>query len=88
LIKIFHPNIIGGNKIGKNIKFSNGKVYIKGILELCKKKLIKSHRISKDNFIYCLKELKFKYNFRDNIDDSLYNCLGGLNLGIIYKNIF
>jgi len=28
LFKIFHPNIIGGNKIGKNIKFSNGKVYI------------------------------------------------------------
>ena len=88
MLKIFHPNIIGGNKIGKDIKFSNGEVYIKMILELCKKKLLKSHSVSKDNFIYYLKELEFRYNFRDNIDDSLYNCLGGLNLGITYKNIF
>jgi len=28
LLKILHPNIIGGNKIGKNVKFSNEKVYI------------------------------------------------------------
>jgi transposase len=58
-----------------------GKVYInrKRILELSKKKLLKFHSVSKDNFIYYLKELKFKYNFRDNIYDSLYNCLGGLN---------
>jgi len=79
LLKIFHPNIIGGNKIGKNIKFSNEKVYIKGILELWKKKLLKFHSVSKDNFIYYLKELEFKYNVRDNIYDSLYNFLGGLN---------
>jgi hypothetical protein len=26
-----------------------------------------------------LKELEFRYNFRDNIDDSLYKCLGGIN---------
>jgi transposase len=79
LLKIFHPNIIGGNKIGKNIKFANEKVYIKRILELCKKKVLKFHSVSKDNFIYYLKEREFRYNFRDNIYDSLYNCLGGLN---------
>jgi transposase len=79
LLKIFYPNIIAGNKIGKNIKFSNGEVYRKRILELFKKKLLKFHSVNKDNFIYYLKELEFRYNFRGNIDDSLYNCLGGLN---------
>ncbi len=79
MLKIFYPNIIGGNKIGKNIKFANGKIYIKRILELWKKKVLKFHSVSNDNFIYYLKEIEFKYNFRDNIYDSLYNCLGGLN---------
>ena len=79
MLKIFRPNIIGGNKIGKNIKFANGKVYIKRMLELWKKKVLKFHSVSKDNFIYYLKELEFRYNFRDNIDDSSYNCLGKLN---------
>jgi transposase len=49
------------------------------MLELWKKKVLKFHSVSKDNFIYYLKELEFKYNFRDNIYDSLYNFLGGLN---------
>jgi hypothetical protein len=31
----------------------------------------------KDNFIYYLKELEFRYNFRDDTDDSFYKCLGG-----------
>jgi transposase len=30
-----------------------------------------------DNFFYYLKELEVRYNFRDNIDDSFYKCLGG-----------
>jgi transposase len=25
------------------------------------------------------KELEFMYNFRDNIEDNLYKCLGGIN---------
>jgi transposase len=41
--------------------------------------LLKFHGVSKDNFIYYLKELEFRYNFRDNIDNSLYKCLGGIN---------
>jgi len=48
-------------------------------LELWKKKVLKFHSVSKDNFIYYLKEPEFKYNFRDNIYDSLYNFLGRLN---------
>ncbi len=51
-------------------------------MELFKKKFLKFHNVSKDNFIYYLKELEFRYNFRDNIYDSLYICLGRLNLGI------
>jgi len=49
------------------------------MLELWKKKVLKFHSVNKDNFIYYLKELEFKYNFRDNINDSLYNFLSGLN---------
>jgi transposase len=62
-------------------KFLPKKVYInrKRILELWKKKLLKFHSVSNDNFIYYLKKLEFKYNVRDNIYDSLYNFLGGLN---------
>jgi transposase len=49
------------------------------MFKLWKKKVLKFHSVGKDNFIYYLKEREFKYNFRDNIDDSLYICLGGLN---------
>jgi hypothetical protein len=58
------------------------------MLELWKKKVLKFHSVSKDNFIYYLKELEFKYNFRDNIYDSLYNFLGRLNLGITFFNYY
>jgi transposase len=57
-------------------------VYINGIegfWSYAKERLLKFHGVSKDNFIYYLKELKFRYNFRDNIDDSLHKCLGGIN---------
>jgi hypothetical protein len=30
-----------------------------------------------------LEELEFRYNFRNNINDSLHKRLGGINLGII-----
>ncbi|MBX0311550.1 MAG: hypothetical protein JHC31_07190 [Sulfurihydrogenibium sp.] len=49
------------------------------IWSYAKERLLKIHGVSKDNFIYYLKELEFRYNFRDNIDDSLYKCLGGIN---------
>jgi len=69
-------------RLGKSVKFANGKVYINGIegfWSYAKERLLKFHGVSKDNFIYYLKELEFRYNFRDNIDDSLYKCLGGMN---------
>jgi hypothetical protein len=64
------------------VKFANGKVYINGIegfWSYAKERLLKFNGVSKDNFIYYLKELEFRYNLRDNIDDSLYKCLGGMN---------
>jgi transposase len=57
-------------------------VYINGIegfWSYAKERLIKFHCVSKDNFIYYPKELEFRYNFRDNIDNSSYKCLGGIN---------
>jgi hypothetical protein len=65
-------------KIDKNVKFANGKVCINGIEGFCsyaKERLLKFHGVSKDNFISYLKELEFRYN----IDDDLYKCLGGMN---------
>jgi transposase len=69
-------------RIDKSVKFTNGKVYINGIegfWSYAKERLLKFHGVSKDNLIYYLKEPEFRYNFRDNIDDSLYKCLGGIN---------
>jgi transposase len=69
-------------RIDKSVKFANGKVYINGIegfLSYTKERLLKFYGVSKDNFIYYIKELEFKYNFRDNIYDSLYKCLGIIN---------
>jgi hypothetical protein len=43
------------------------------------RRLLKFNGVSKDNFIYYLKELEFRYNLRDNINGSLYKCLGGMN---------
>jgi transposase len=36
--------------------------------------------VSRENFVYYLKELEFRYdyNYRDNIEDNLYVCLGGI----------
>jgi len=62
-------------RIDKSVKFANGKVYINGIegfWSYAKERLLKFHGVSKANFIYYLKELEFRYNFRDSIDDSLY----------------
>jgi len=66
----------------KSVRFSNGKVYINGIegfWSYAKERLLKFHGVSRDSFIYYLKELEFRYNFRYNIEDSLYACLGGIN---------
>jgi len=67
-------------RIDKSMKFSNGRVYINGIegfWSYAKERLLKFHGVSKENFVYYLKELEFRYNNRDNIDTMLYVCLGG-----------
>jgi hypothetical protein len=33
---------------------------------------------SREYFVYYLKELKFRYNFRANLDEMLDNVLGGI----------
>jgi len=68
-------------RIDKSIKFANGKVYINGIegfWSYAKERLLKFHGVSRENFVYYLKELEFRYNYRDNIEDNLYFCLGGI----------
>jgi len=53
-------------RIDKSVKFSNGKVYIngtKGFGSHAKERFIKFHGVSKENFVYYLKELEFRYNF-------------------------
>jgi transposase len=56
-------------------------VYINGIegfWSYAKERLLKFHGVSRENFVYYLKELEFRYNYRDNIEDNLYVCLGGI----------
>jgi hypothetical protein len=49
----------------------------------------KHERIDKnDNFIYYLEKLEFRYNFRDNIEDSLYKYFGGIIRNYLHKNGF
>jgi hypothetical protein len=40
-----------------------------------KERLLKFHGVSRENFVYYLKELEFRYDYRDNIEDNLYVCL-------------
>ena len=68
-------------RVDKSVKFSNGKVYINGIegfWSYAKERLLKFHGVSRENFVYYLKELEFRYNFRANLDDILYDLLGGI----------
>jgi transposase len=68
-------------RVDKSIKFSNGKVYINGIegfWSYAKERLLKFHGVSRENFVYYLKELEFRYNFRANLDDMLYDVFGGI----------
>ena len=63
----------------KSIRFANGKVYInKGFWSYAKERLLKFHGVSRENFVYYLKELEFRYNNRENLDEMVYLCLGGI----------
>ena len=63
-------------------RFGNGRVYINGIegfWNYAKERLMKFHRVSKEKFLYYLKELEFRYNNRDNIEDMVYVTLDRIN---------
>jgi transposase len=68
-------------RIDKSIKFSNGKVYINGIegfWSYAKERRLKFPVVSREYFVYYLKELEFRYNFRTNLDEMLNNVPGGI----------
>ena len=68
-------------RIDKSVRFSNGRVYINGIegfWSYAKERLLKFHGVSRENFVYYLKELEFRYNNRKNLEEALYKCLGGI----------
>jgi transposase len=52
---------------------------IEGFWSYAKERLLRFHGVSKANFGCLLKELEFRYNFRDSIDDSLCNSSSGIN---------
>ena len=68
-------------RVDKGIRFANGKVYINGIegfWSYAKERLLKFHGVSRENFVYYLKELELRYSNRENLDEMVYLCLGGI----------
>jgi transposase len=66
-------------------KFKEGKVYINGIdgfWSFAKERLIKYHGISKEKFLYYIKEMEWRYNNRDR---DLYALLVDYMLGAAGK---
>jgi transposase len=50
------------------VKFKQGKVYINGIegfWSFAKERLMKHHGISKEKFLYYIKEMEWRYNTRE-----------------------
>jgi len=43
-----------------------------------KERILKFHDFERENFLYYIKELAFKYNNRDNLEEVLYKVLGGI----------
>jgi transposase len=43
-----------------------------------KERLLKFHGVRMENFVYYIKELEFRYNNRDNLEEVLYKVLGGI----------
>jgi transposase len=63
------------------LRGKDGKVYINGIEgfgSYVKEGLFKFPVVSREYFVYYLKELEFRYNFRVNLDEMLYNVLAGI----------
>ncbi len=51
------------------------KIEMLGLNEIKEKKKHKFHGISRESFVYYLKEFEFRYNFRVNLDGMFYNVL-------------
>jgi hypothetical protein len=51
---------------------------IEGFWSYAKERLLKFPMGSGGYFVYYLKELEFRYNFRANLDEMLSNVLGGM----------
>ena len=68
-------------RIDHSKRFTNGKVYINGIegfWSYAKGKLLKYHGLSKELFPYYLKELEFRYNYRnERLFDKIMEAIRG-----------
>jgi transposase len=49
----------------------------RGFLWICKRKTFEVWGVSRENFVYYLKELGFRYNNREKLDEMLYKVLSG-----------
>jgi len=38
---------------------------------------LKFHGVSRENFVYYLKELELRYNNREDLDEAIYKVLSG-----------
>jgi hypothetical protein len=47
-------------------------------VEIVKERFLKFPMRSRESFVYYLKELEFRYNFRANLDEMLSNVVGGI----------
>jgi len=72
------------------LRGKGGKVYINGIegfWSYAKERLLKFHGVSRKYFVYYLKALEFRYNFRANLDEMLYDMVGGMKRAISFFSI-
>ena len=70
---------VGHERVDHSQRFSNGRVHINGIegfWSYAKERLLKYHGIGRENFGYELKELEFRSNNRENLDEKVYEVLG------------
>jgi transposase len=69
--------------IDHQYKFKQGKVYIngiKGFWSFAKERLMKHHGISKEKFLFYIKEMEWRYNNREKVlfTDLIHIILGAV----------
>lgn len=65
-------------RIDRSQRFVNGRVYINGIegfWSYAKERLMKYHGVGVRNFVLYIKELEFRYNHREGLDEAVYKAL-------------